>query len=119
MKPNKRERGGDSPFQFTRDQLSAKIGKIISQNSFAMAGKPYFTAIDVIEFMYKIDFITARRNQSGTEKLIRLHFDDSPHIISSSADFGFHWEVHPAYRWALTPGDAPFVMLNTELESTE
>jgi len=81
--------------------------------------KPYFSAVDVIEFLYKIDFITARREQTGSEKIVRLHFDDSPHIISSAADFGFHWEVHPAYRWALTPGDTPFIISATELEASD
>jgi hypothetical protein len=119
MKPNRRERNFAAAFQFSRDELSKKIGKLLQQQSFKIAGKPYFSAVDVIEFMYKIDFITARREQEGSEKIIRLHFDDSPHIISSAADFGFHWEIHPAYRWALTPGDTPFVISTTELESTD
>ncbi|MER9351933.1 hypothetical protein NKI61_01365 [Mesorhizobium sp. M0514] len=91
----------------------------MNQNNFAISGKPYFSAIDVIEFMYKIDFITARRDETLGKKIVRLHFDDSPHIISSSGDFGFHWEIHPAYRWALTPGDVPFVISSTDLETVE
>lgn len=119
MKPNRRERNFSSSFQFSRDELSSKIGKLIQQQSFKISGKPYFSAVDVIEFLYKIDFITARREQTGSEKIVRLHFDDSPHIISSAADFGFHWEVHPAYRWALTPGDTPFIISATELEASD
>jgi hypothetical protein len=113
MKPARRERDFASVFQFERSVLSKKITNLISSNAFRMSGKPYFSSIDIIEFLYKIDFITARREDSSGS-IVRLHFDDSPHIISSAGDFGFHWEVHPAYRWALTPGDPNFVVNATE-----
>ncbi len=119
MRPNKKTREHLSAFQFSKDELSKKIGNLMQQNNFQMAGKVYFSATDVIEFMYKIEFITARREETLGQKLVRLHFDDSPHIISSSGDFGFHWEIHPAYRWALTPGDVPFVISSTDLEAAE
>jgi hypothetical protein len=33
----------------------------------------------------------------------RKYFDRSRFLASDFADFGFDWEIHPAYRWALQP----------------
>lgn len=59
------------------------------------------TPKDLIEFMYKINFLTARRQTD--EGIIRKYFEENRYLSSPSVDFGFHWEVHPAYRWALQP----------------
>jgi hypothetical protein len=33
----------------------------------------------------------------------RKYFEESRYLSSKFVDFGFDWEVHPAYRWALQP----------------
>ncbi|MNW02927.1 hypothetical protein D3C71_1987880 [compost metagenome] len=53
-------------------------------------------------FMYKINFLIARKGQSG-EKITRRYFEENRYLSSGFADFGFDWEIHPAYRWALQP----------------
>jgi hypothetical protein len=53
-------------------------------------------------FLYKIDFITARKDTDGSI-IIRKHFDENRYLQDQFVDFGFDWEIHPAYRWALQP----------------
>ena len=51
--------------------------------------------------MYKINFITARK-QLG-DYIQRKYFEESRYLSHKFADFGYDWEIHPAYRWALQP----------------
>ena len=71
-------------------------------------GKFYFannkecTVEELIAFMYKINFLNARKNVYGGF-IDRKYFEDNKYITSKSVDFGYDWEVHPAFRWALFP----------------
>jgi hypothetical protein len=57
----------------------------------------------IIQFLYKIDFITARRDtDQGIE---RRYFDEGRFLANEVVEFGYKWEIHPAYRWALQPHD--------------
>ena len=57
-----------------------------------------------MHFLYKIGFITARKEiESG--KIIRHYFEEQNYVSSRYADYGCAWEIHPAYRWALSPYD--------------
>ena len=61
------------------------------------------------QFLYKIDFITARRKLAdGT--IDRKYFDESRFLANEFAEFGYDWEIHPAYRWALQPQDVRDVL---------
>jgi hypothetical protein len=51
--------------------------------------------------MYKIGFLTARKTING--KILREFFEEKNYISSKHSDFGYEWEIHPAYRWALQP----------------
>lgn len=33
----------------------------------------------------------------------RKYFEDNKYITSKNVDFGYDWEVHLAFRWALYP----------------
>jgi len=67
------------------------------------------TVRSIIQFLYKIDFITARKQiDDGT--IERRFFDRSRFLASEFSDFGFDWEIHPAYRWALQPQDIQAVI---------
>ena len=61
------------------------------------------SARSIIQFLYKIDFITARIESDGT--IERRYFDQSRFLASEIVEFGYGWEIHPAYRWALQPSD--------------
>ncbi len=47
----------------------------------------------------KINFLAARKETP--EGIVRRHFEENRYLSSQFVDFGFQWEVHPAYRWAL------------------
>lgn len=102
MKPNKIERRTAQNYTFTTDQLSRKITNIIQQNNFSFTNGNSITARSLIQFLYKIDFITARkRDDSGN--IDRKYFEESRFLAHEIIDFGYGWEIHPAYRWALQP----------------
>lgn len=58
----------------------------------------------IAHFLYKIGFITGRkRNESG--KIERVYYDESPYLLNANVgDRGYSWEIHPAYRGALSNG---------------
>ena len=57
---------------------------------------------DLISFMYKINFINARKDMAKGF-IDRKYFEDNKYITANYVDFGYDWEVHPAFRWALYP----------------
>lgn len=104
MKPTKKERRTSENYLFTTASLSSKLHNIIHQNTFKFTNGRDITPKSLIQFLYKIDFITARKELSdGT--IDRKYFDEGRFLASEFNDFGYNWEVHPAYRWALQPQD--------------
>ncbi len=68
--------------------------------------------------MYKIDFITARKNlPDGT--IDRKYFDQSRYLQNQFTEFGYDWEIHPAYRWALQPGNLQDIFDKLQLDGEE
>jgi hypothetical protein len=62
-----------------------------------MGPKP--TARDVAQFLFQIDFLSARRdNADGTYD--HLAFADRPNLlrITTNLDEGMSWEIHPVFR---------------------
>jgi hypothetical protein len=106
MKPSQKEWRSGHRFVYTTDELLVKIRNIQSSNQpFVFYGRASAaSAKELAAFMYKIGFMTARKEVDG--KIVRKYFDESRYLSPTFSDFGFNWEVHPAYRWALQP-DAP------------
>lgn len=71
------------------------------------------TASDLAAFLYKINFITARKDSS--EGIIRKYYDENQYIYNDFADFGYDYEIHPAYRWALQPESIMSLMEQIDL----
>ena len=113
MKPNKVERLAASGYVYTTGQLLAKISGIVSQGQFQLAGKQSASAKDLAQFLYKINFLTARKRGPGGG-LDRKYFEENRYLSSAFVDFGYEWEVHPAYRWALQPEDIDGVFKQLE-----
>jgi hypothetical protein len=105
MKPSKKERSTINNYLYSNDQLATKLRNLMSSNAFAFTNGSAVTPKSLAEFLYKIDFITARRDREAGDEIVRVFFDQNRFLQSQFADFGFHWEVHPAYRWALQPED--------------
>jgi hypothetical protein len=116
MKPSKRERTTASMFVYSTDALFKKIKNIIEQGNFKFANDEIATTRQLAQFMYKINFLTARKGTSG-ELISRKYFEENRYLSGEFADFGYDWEVHPAYRWALQPSSSQSIFRELELSS--
>ena len=101
MKPNRKEHTTRQGYVYSTDGLIGKISNITQGGAFRFAsGKPA-TPKELAGFMYKINFLTARKETP--DGIVRRYFEENRYLSSQLADFGFQWEIHPAYRWALQP----------------
>ncbi len=103
MRPARRERTTKEGFVYRTDMLLAKISNIAEQGRFLFASGKSADKKELAAFLYKINFLTARKETS--DGIIRKYFEENRYLSSQFVDFGFDWEVHPAYRWALQPID--------------
>lgn len=119
MKPTSMERTTATSYQYTNDKLITKITNICSQNAkFVFANKHVGTPRELAQFMYKIDFITARK-VLGDGTIDRKYFDQSRYLQNQFTEFGYDWEIHPAYRWALQPGNLEEIFEKLQLDAEE
>lgn len=102
MKPSKAERNTDNWFEYTTQDLHKKLWNLSLNVKFIFAsGKPA-DAHDLTSFLFKINFITAKKVlEDGT--IVRKDYERNSHLTSRYQDFGYSWEVHMAYRWVLQP----------------
>jgi len=102
MKPSKAERNADDWFTFTTAELHKKLWNLSLNGKFIFASNKPADSHDLTTFLFKINFITARKTeQDGT--ITRKNYERNSHLASRYQDFGFDWEVHMAYRWAIQP----------------
>ena len=102
MKPTAREiKVKDKRFLYKNDELIAKVNRITRDQSLAFTNRKSMTGQALAEFLFKIDFIIARREVK--DSIERFYYEDHSKLQSNFVDFGLGWEVHPAYRWALNP----------------
>ncbi|SEW31308.1 hypothetical protein SAMN05421841_2203 [Chryseobacterium wanjuense] len=103
MKPSKKSKIAyvDS-FVFTTPELHLKLNNLLQQNRFTFANSKIATAQDLAHFLYKINFLTARKILADGE-IDRKYFEENRYLSNSTVNFGYDWEIHPAYRWALQP----------------
>lgn len=114
MKASHRERKEHRGNRYTTNELVTKLKDISSQGKFTFFDGSLATPNELIRFLFRITFITARRDSVvGVE---RKYFDEAAHLTTQFADFGYDWEIHPAYRWALERENA--VNLFSEVEPT-
>lgn len=113
MRPSKKERTTAEGYLYTNDKLITKIKNIMQQANFRFANGSHVTAKSLAEFLYKIDFITARKDED--DKILRKSFEQNRYLMNQFADYGFNWEIHMAYRWALQPQDVNSIFRFVEL----
>ena len=101
MKPSQKELQSGTPCLFTREQLVKKLDNILSMSSFVFKDGKKVNSHNLAAFLYKINFITARKNVRG--EILRVYYDENQYIYNDFTDFGYSYEIHPAYRWALQP----------------
>jgi hypothetical protein len=101
MKPTRRAHVAADSYLLKTDKLLEKIRNTCSQGVFKWASGKDATPKELAAFLYKIDFLIARKDVVNS--IDRKYFEQSRYLSSAFADFGYDWEIHPAYRWALQP----------------
>ncbi len=104
MKPTRKEKLTADCYVYSTIELQDKINKILQQASFKFANGKTASCKELANFLFKINFITARKVLENGE-ISRKYFQENRYLSSSFVDFGYEWEVHPAFRWALQPDD--------------
>lgn len=114
MKPTtKQSRMKEKRWIYNNDELITKLRNITHNHSFNFTGSSLTTLKALAEFLYKIDFLIARSEEHGKPDWI--HYDQNRILQSQFVDFGYRWEVHPAYRWALQPKSVIEILDSIEL----
>ena len=93
---------------FDDGQLITKLKAVVRSGQVFFSNGGRMDAQSLARFLYRCDFVTARSDQDG--KIVRLHFSDNQLLAERKAQFGFKWEIHPAYRWALEPEHADRIL---------
>ena len=95
MKPNKKEKTAKQDYCFTTDQLLKKINNIMQSWSFSFTSrKGTADKKDLANFLYKINFLTARKELAGGD-IQRKYFEENRYLSSKFADFGYDWRYIP------------------------
>jgi hypothetical protein len=110
------ERQAKSGYVYKTDALLKKIKNISEQGKFVQRNGREADAKDLANFLYKINFLTARKELENGE-IERRYFEENRYVSGRFADFGYDWEIHPAYRWALQPDTVASILTELELSS--
>ena len=117
MKPSRKEIKKGFGYIYDTNRLKVKINSIREQGKFFYKNGKEADVNNLLQFLYKINFITARKTRDDGF-IDRKYFEENQYLTSSIADFGYDWEIHPAFRWALAP-DVQDVFKEIELSSDE
>jgi hypothetical protein len=100
FKPFKQAKTASDIFIFSTSELHAQIFRISELGKFTHASGKVMDEHDLTEFLYKINFITARKEKPDGF-IDRKNFEHDSYLASSFRNFGYDWEIHLAYRWVL------------------
>lgn len=116
MKPSQKELKEGRGFIYDTNGLKRKIRNISEQGKFYFQnGKPA-TELELLQFLYKVNFITARKTLASGE-IDRKYFEENRLLTSQIANFGYDWEIHPAFRWALQPDSVEAMFMKIDLSA--
>jgi hypothetical protein len=118
MKPNRRERETKLGYVYNTGDLLKKldsVSKMLNNLKFTTGVIP--DSRELAAFLYKINFITARKQSD--RGIVRKYFEENQFLSSRFVDFGFDWEIHPAYRWALQPPSIEDIFRELELNADD
>lgn len=102
MKPSRKEIKEGRGYIYDTNRLRAKIRTIQEQGRFLFTNGQEASTDSLLNFMYKINFITARKTMPDGY-IDRKFFEENQYLTTSFVNFGYEWEIHPAFRWALEP----------------
>lgn len=103
MRPTAKEVKAGNGWIYTTDELLKKIGDICQQGAFVAASGARATPRNLAQFLYKINFLIARKDHGVDGLVERRYFEENRYLSSEFRDFGYSWEVHPAFRRHLQP----------------
>ncbi|HPF10053.1 MAG TPA: hypothetical protein PKW08_07165 [Flavobacteriaceae bacterium] len=116
MKPSRKEKFAADGYIYKTPELQSKISNIKQQNNFTFGNGRPASAKDLAQFLFKINFLTARKiSADGT--IQRKYFEENRYLSNTFVDFGYDWEVHPAFRWALQPDNLDDIFYSLSLSS--
>ena len=113
MRPSKSQRKSSQAYIYSTDQLIKKIKSIEERGVYRWANGNIADSRELAAFLYKINFITARKKLK--DGIDRRYFEENRYLSNRFTEFGYDWEVHPAYRWALQPEDQLAIFNDLEL----
>lgn len=116
MKPNRKSLKAGDAYVFNSREIENKIYSVIERGKLAFASGRQATPKELTNFLYKINFITARKKIAEGE-IDRKYFEENRYLSTSAVDFGYDWEVHPAFRWALQPDNIEDIFQKLELSA--
>lgn len=107
MRPSKREKKAGDAFIYSTESIMQKLKNISKEHPFHFAvyeGELNTQADEqsLLEFLYKINFLVGRKRAENGE-IDRRYFEDQNYLSNAYVDFGYSWEIHPAFRWGLYP----------------
>ncbi len=117
MKPSKRERHTSEEFIYSTEDLLKKIEIIQGKSPFFFSKGTPATPEELAAFLYKINFLIARKRVESGDSLDRRYFEDQKYLSNTFVDFGYKWEVHPAFRWALYPDAGSDIFLSLDIDN--
>ena len=104
MKPSRSEVKRHVGYVYTTAGIKQKIRNIMERGHFFFRNKKEATDYELLQFMYKINFVTARKTLDDG-RIERKYFEENKYLTYHNVDFGYEWEIHPAFRWVLAPDD--------------
>ncbi len=115
LKPTKKAKLASDLYLFTQDSLDKKLKLVMQQVPLRFTNGVNVTPRTIGKFLYKVDFIIARKTLQN-DAIERVYFQDNRYLFDENTDFGFSWEIHPAYRWALQPDGLAAIFEQIDLE---
>lgn len=103
MRPTVKEVKAGVGWIYSTDELLKKIGAICQQGAFVAANGTKASTRELAQFLYKINFLIARKDHGPDGVIERKYFEENRYLSSEFRDFGYSWEVHPAFRKHLQP----------------
>lgn len=103
LKPSRNQRRNHkekySLYLYDKYSLLKKIDTIIERRNFYFFDGKKAGSLDLAKFLYKANIIIGRKDTDTGIK--RAYYMEQPDLISDNTDYGYKFEVHPAYRWAI------------------
>lgn len=111
MKPSKRGKSFSDTYFFTTEALREKLFNLSQLGEFRFASGNTAKPQDLISFLFKIGFLTATKKKEDGG-VLRKTYEEANHLSSPYMDFGFNWEVHMGYRFAIQPETLDDILAN-------